>query len=393
MPMTPAKTPETPAAARRPRWRWPVLALLALVYALVFGELFLRLLAPQALVPRYVTAGPDGVRANMANTSFRQWTPEVDVTIHYNAAGQRDDRPPPGPRTAGDCRIALLGDSFFVGFESSYANSFAARLEQALAARGHSCRVVNFAVSGFGHAENLVILESRVRRYHPDLLLMSVHQTDGNDNVRSGLYRAGPQGPVRSGATFLPGIAISDRLNRSASYRWAQENSHLYSAVREWAGTMGKRLLATIRLKAAESDNEDIALDKTVGGTLPAWVGDRVLNAQIVEAIDREGKAMEAPLMLFEIPTSGSRSQYVGVMDRILPPQLLAHIPHASPLARFEQMASPQTQLYLERGHRHWTALGNRVAADVAADAIIAQNLLPPPPTAARHGVNIATHP
>ena len=384
MPMAPtpaptsAQTPATPVvAARRHRWRRPLLVLLALVYALVFGELFLRLLAPQALVPRYVTAGADGVRANMANASFRQWTPEVDVTIHYNAAGQRDDRPPPGPRTPGDCRIALLGDSYFVGFESSFANSFAARLEQALAARGHPCRVVNFAVSGFGHAENLAILESRVRRYHPDVLLMSVHQTDGNDNVRSGLYRVGPQGPVRTGHDFLPGIAVSDRLNRSATYRWAQENSHLYSALREWVGTMGKRLLATIRLKSAESDNEDVALDKSVGDTLPAWVGDRVLNAQLVAAIDKEGKAMAAPLMLFEIPTSGSRSLYVGVMDKILPPALLAHIPHASPLARFRQMASPQTQFYLERGHRHWTALGNRVAAEVAADALVAGGLLP----------------
>ena len=31
------------------------------------------------------------------------------------------------------------------------------------------------------------------------------------------------------------GIAISDQLNKLALYRWAQENSHLYSALREWA--------------------------------------------------------------------------------------------------------------------------------------------------------------
>jgi hypothetical protein len=377
--------PQSPAPTRRrPWWHWPLIAAAVFLYALLFGEFFLRLLAPQALVPRYVTAGPEGVRANIAGASFRQWTPEVDVTVRYNDAGQRDDRPALGPRTPGDCRIAVLGDSYFVGFESSYPDSFAARLEEALGKRGHPCRVVNFSVSGFGHAENLRILESRVRPYHPDLLLMSVHQTDGLDNVRSGLYTTGPDGPEPTGKSFLPGIAISDQLNKLALYRWAQENSHLYSALREWAGSMGKRVLAVVRLQAADegegNDGGEIVPDSATGDVLPAWVGNPALNAQLVAEIDREGKAMGAPLMLFEIPTTGSRTRYVGVMDRLLPAPLLETIPHASPLARFEQMASPEVQLYLERGHRHWTALGNRVAADVAADAILGQKLLPAPP-------------
>lgn len=375
--------PLPPRPARRPWWHWPLIAAATLLYALLFGELFLRLLAPQALVPRYVTAGPEGVRANMPGVSFRQWTPEVDAVVRYNDAGQRDDRPAPGPRTAGDCRIALLGDSYFVGFESDYPHSFAARLEEALARRGHPCRVVNFSVSGFGHAENLKIMESRVRPYQPDLLLMSVHQTDGFDNLRSALYNAGPNGPESTGRSFLPGIAISDRLNRLRLYRWAQENSHLYSALREWAGSMGKRILAIARMQEAddseEAPAEGPAPDEAAGGTLPAWVGNPALNAQLAAEIDREGKAMGARLMLFEIPTSGSRTRFVGVMDKLIPAPLLETIPHASPLRRFEEMASPDVQLYLERGHRHWTALGNQVAAEVAADAILDQKLLPPP--------------
>lgn len=368
-------------AARRPWWHWPLIAAGILAYALLFGEVFLRQLSPQALVPRYVTGGADGVRANMPNVSFRQWTPEVDVTIRYNNAGQRDDRPAPGPRTPGDCRIAVLGDSYFVGFESSYPNSFAARLEENLAKRGHPCRVVNFSVSGFGHAENLRILESRVRAYQPDMLLMSVHQTDGYDNIRSDLYKAGPNGPESTGKSFLPGIAISDRLNRFAVYRWAQESSHLYSALREWAGGMGKRILAIARQSAAEEADEagaeTVVPDKATGGLLPAWVGNPVLNAQLVDEINREGRAMGAPLMLFEVPTAGSRTQYVGVMEKLIPAEVLGRIAHASPLARFTRMASPDVQLYLERGHRHWTALGNQVAADVAADAILGQKILP----------------
>lgn len=382
MPVAQTQPVRFATTARPPRWRWPALVLLALLYTLLFGEFFLRLLAPQALVPRYVTAGADGVRANIPNARFRQWTPEVDVTIRYNSAGQRDDRPPPGPRVPGDCRIALLGDSYFIGFESSFANSFAARLEHALDRRGHPCRVVNFAVSGFGHAENLAILESRVRLYRPDLLLMSVHQTDGYDNIRSNLFKVSANHLVRASSTFLPGIAISDRLNRYAAYRWAQENSHLYSALREWAGAMGKKLLATLRVRTAADESEtdkaaDIRPDGAIGGTLPAWAGNTTLNGKLIEAVDREGKEMGARLMLFEIPSSSSRSRYISVINKLVPANILSGTPHASPLERFERMAAPETQFYLERGHKHWTTLGNEVAAQAAADAIVSQHLLP----------------
>ena len=374
--------PTLPSKPRRPWWRWPLVAAGTLLYALVFGELFLRLVSPQALVPRYVTAGPEGVRANMPGVSFRQWTPEVDVTVRYNDVGQRDDRPGVGPRIAGDCRIARLGDSYFVGFESDSPHSFAARLEEALAKRGHPCRIVNFAVSGFGQAENLKIIDSRVRPYKPDLLLMSVHQTDGYDNIRSGLYATGPTGPEPTGNSFLPGIAISDRLNRFAIYRWAQENSHLYSALREWAGAMGKRWLAMARLGGADADAESEEAESPLpadapADLLPAWAGSPALNAQLVAAIDKDARAIGARLMLFEIPSAASRTRFTGPMEKLLPAPLVETIPHASPLGRFRQMASPDVQLYLERGHRHWTALGNETAAEVAADAILAQKLLP----------------
>lgn len=379
---TPAETPRRTAGHW---WKLPLGAALALVYALVFGEIFLRLLLPQALVPRYVTGGADGVRANLPDVTFRQWTPEVDVRIHYNRAGQRDDRPPPGPKQPGECRIALLGDSYFVGFESSFANQFGTRLEQALAHAGHPCRTLNFAVSGFGDAEMLRILGSRVRQYQPDVLLVSVHQTDGYDNLRANLYRPGPDGLIATGNSYLPGVAISDRLNHYRIYRWLQENSHIYSALREWAGTTGKKLLATLRTSksgAAEAIDSGAPPD----GRFPDWVGNRQLNGELLLAIQHAGATMGARTLLFEIPTSSSRSRYVGVLQRLIPQGVLQQIPHASPLDSFRRMASPSTQLYLERGQRHWTALGNRVAAAAAADALIRQQLLPQPTSRAASG-------
>jgi hypothetical protein len=378
-----------PRREGRPRWQLPLVALGILLYALLFGEMFLRAMKPQALVPRYVTGAPDGVRANVPGASFRQWTPEVDVTIRYNAAGMRDDRPPPPlARPAGECRIALLGDSYFVGFESGFSDSFAARLEAALAARGRPCRVLNFAVSGFGQAEMLATLESRVLPYRPDLLLMSVHYSDGRDNVRAGLYRLGPAGLEPTGVPYLPGVAISDRLADFALYRWAQENSHLYSALREWAGSMGKRLLVAMQLRAtaapaktadtaADADAAEDADDGLGDGKSQAWIGNRALNRALVAAIARDAEIKGAKLMLFEIPSSASREKRVAVAARLLGEDLLAATPHATPMAAFDAVDGPEVKLYLEKGHKHWTAVGNKAAADAAADTILAQGLVP----------------
>lgn len=370
--------------SRRPIWLRLLIIALVILYALLFGEMFLRMMKPQALIPRYVTGGPEGVRANMPGVEFRQWTPEVDVTLRYNAAGMRDDRPPPPLQKApGECRIALLGDSYFVGFESRFEDSFAKRLEEELARRGTPCRVLNFAVSGFGHAEMLATLESRVRPWSPDLMLVSVHSTDGFDNLRANLFQPGPQGLEPTGRSFLPGVAISDRLNEFAVYRWAQENSHLYSAGREWAGGMGKRLLAIARVRDANNDAEETAggeaPDADEGSETPGYVASQALNQALVLQLAREAEVMGSRMMLFEIPMGPNRRWYGGPARHILGDALLEEIPYASPLDTFLKMRSPDVQLYMEKGHRHWTPLGSKVAARVAADAILAQQLLPQP--------------
>ena len=85
------------------------LALIAL-YALVFGELFFRAMAPQPLMPRYVTDGGDGIRQNIAGAVYRQKTPEVNVEIRINQAGLRRDSELPHEKANGTTRIVLTPD-------------------------------------------------------------------------------------------------------------------------------------------------------------------------------------------------------------------------------------------------------------------------------------------
>lgn len=365
--------------ARRPWWQKLAIALMLFVWALVFGEIFLRTLNPQALVPRYVTGGTDGIRANMPDTTFRQWTPEVNVTLHYNDAGMRDDRPaPPIAKAPGECRIAVLGDSYFAGFESDWPHSYTGQLEEILGRQGIDCRVLNFAVSGFGHAEMLVALDSRAKQWQPDLVVVSIHATDGIDNIRAGLFRMEDDGTlIRTGADYLPGVGISDRLNSFALYRWAQENSHLYSAAREWLGRTGKMLLAKLRMQGTTDTEDEQANPPENAGSDKSFVGNRAFNQALARALAEQSREMEANILFVEIPTMGTRTRYTSVAADLLGEDLLTQFPFVSPIGRYREIMNEDTKIYLERGHRHWTELGNHEAAMVTAGAIISKDLLP----------------
>src|SRR5262245_61865219 len=123
------------------------------IYALVLAELCVRWMAPVPLMPRYVTGTAWGVRGNIPGAVYRHVTPEVNVEYRINSQGMRADREfSPAPDSQ-HCRIAMIGDSFFMGYELDLKDTIATQLEESLASQGQSAEVLNFSVSGFGTAE------------------------------------------------------------------------------------------------------------------------------------------------------------------------------------------------------------------------------------------------
>lgn len=368
-------------------WR-PVRAIALLIYILVFGEVFMRVMNPQALVPRFVTGAPDGIRANLPSTSFRQVTPEVDATITYNSKGMRATREYALARTPGQCRIALLGDSFFVGFESTYEDSFAAQLERVLRERGHDCEILNFAVSGFGTAEDLRVFASRVEPYKPDVLLVSWHRTDPADNRRSKLYSWDGTTLKPSARTYLPGVKISDTLMAFAPYRWAVEHSHFYNAAREWIGRTGKDLLLVLASPASAFTpakktprDDDDAVPEPTANDIARVDSRQSLDIALLEALDAQTRQAGGHMLLFEIPDFRTRTDIVSSL-RVLHPSVYERIAVASPLASMKAQAGPDAKFYQEQGQSHWTPRGNRLAAETAANALLARDWLPAAPSA-----------
>jgi acyl-CoA thioesterase-1 len=101
------------------------------------------------------------------------------------AVGAGDDGPPPIPVMGEEVRILAFGDSLFAGYglEDAAGDSYPARLEAALRARGVNARIVNAGVSGDTSAAGRQRLEFTLdaQQEKPDLFILEL---GGNDMLR-----------------------------------------------------------------------------------------------------------------------------------------------------------------------------------------------------------------
>ena len=110
------------------------------------------------------------------------WTQEeheFTVPVRINADGRRDlERPV--QKAPGTYRILLLGDSFVEAMQVPIEQTFARRLEAALAgAAAPRVEVMSMGVSGYGTASQYLWYREHGRAYQADLVLLSFYP--GND--------------------------------------------------------------------------------------------------------------------------------------------------------------------------------------------------------------------
>ncbi len=100
-------------------------------------------------------------------------TTENDVFVHINAEGNRDQLRSPEP-APGTFRIAVLGSSTTAGLEVEQQQTYTALLEKKLSHPGAPVEVLNFAVEGYGPAQDFYTLENQVWRFHPKIVIDEV---------------------------------------------------------------------------------------------------------------------------------------------------------------------------------------------------------------------------
>src|SRR5712692_7630396 len=109
--------------------------------------------------------------------------------VRINSDGQRD-REHSKAKPPDTVRIAVLGDSFaeamHVPMEQTFWSLLERKLEECNAFPGKHVEVMNFGVSGYGTAQELLTLRQKVWDYSPDIVTLTfTSYNDIYDNSRA----------------------------------------------------------------------------------------------------------------------------------------------------------------------------------------------------------------
>jgi hypothetical protein len=110
------------------------------------------------------------------------WRGEGEAYVRINSAGLRD-REHTKTKPANTLRIAVLGDSYTEALQVPMGDTFWAvaelELRKCYVLADREVEVINFGVSGYGTAEELMTLRYRVWDYSPDIVILAF--VTGND--------------------------------------------------------------------------------------------------------------------------------------------------------------------------------------------------------------------
>ena len=166
------------------------LTLITLIFTLTVGEIGLRLAGIEHPAPR---KDADENPLHTFQDIYRGWAGKpngkglwkeegVPSEIKMNSAGFRDyERSKNKPENG--LRIALLGDSYTealqVKLEDTYGAIMEEKLKQCPVLKNRKVEVMNFGVSGYSTAQELMTLRHHVWDYQPDLVILAFYA--GND--------------------------------------------------------------------------------------------------------------------------------------------------------------------------------------------------------------------
>jgi hypothetical protein len=347
---------------------------------------------------------------------------EGESYVRINSEGLRD-REHQKSKPSDTIRIAVLGDSYAEALQVSQEQTFWSVLEKQLSScsdfAGKKVEVINFGVSGYGTAQELITLREHVWDYSPDIVLFTVTtNNDITDNSRAlkktdevpyFVYRDGTlvlDDSFKNSRPFLLHQTLINRLGR-----WFKDHSRLVQAVNE--GHHGfKILLASWKSRWKASAQNAVALgmgdDKAIRAeelgidnliyftpTDPVWKDAWNVTEGLIKETSDEVKShgarfivvtMSNPPQVF--PSQRSREAYmkrIGVTDLLYPDNRIKAFCDRMGISTI--ILAPELQSYADRqhvllhgfgadiGNGHWNATGHRVAGEVMARMLCASSM------------------
>jgi len=345
---------------------------------------------------------PDPVTGSKLRPGMEGWQrDEGRAFVKVNSQGWRD-REHSVAKPAGTYRIAVLGDSYAeamqVDLERTFWSLLPKRLESCGFAPGKRIETVNFGVSGYGTAHELLTLQERVWPYSPDMVLLAFFP--GNDVRNNSKALEGEKRPyfsLKDGKLMLDAAFRDDpefkEKQRIAEHRaWLQE-ARLYQLMRRVkAGNVAQHFhnapvaaaLAAGQKLTEPGLDEQVFLEPKDAKWQEAWS----ITDRLVEAANAETKSHSARFVLAILSTPGSvfpdaqlRARYaasLGVKSLFYPEERLEALGRHDgfevlALAPAMQRAADEKHVFLhgfantKPGFGHWNEAGHALAADLIA--------------------------
>ncbi|MDH5570509.1 MAG: hypothetical protein OEY89_02015 [Gammaproteobacteria bacterium] len=337
-----------------------LIVLFSIVWIVVVAEVFLMVFSPKPMLPRYIMGTDYGIRGNMPNQEYTHKTPDYTVGIKTNSHGIRANQEIDYAKSATTKRVVVLGDSFGMGYGVNIEDTFLTVLENSLESKGIDVEIVNLSVSGHGNAEELIKLQNEGLKYSPDLVLLSWHKTDIDDNVRSQLFKFDEISGqlVRKNDQYLPGVKLREYLFSFTIYRWMAGNSHFYNWIREFISYNTRNILAYFR-------TEKINSNKTSDS---GHENNKKLTVSILSKMQDLARANNSEFLILDVPERLSRDSFISRFPRNnLGKAYSFNV--VSPIDEFYKHKGEL--LYWEQSHGHFTPLGCQLVGDLLASRII----------------------
>lgn len=338
------------------------------------------------------------------NAEGRYWS-EGEAFVRINSAGFRD-RERSLAKPPGVYRIAVLGDSYAEALQVDLEKTFQAQLERRLNAckafGGKAVEVLNFGVSSYGTAQQLLTFRHFASKYSPDLVLAAFFA--GND-VRNNARDLEPD-KVRP-FFVLQGDALVEDRSFADSEEFKRRTNRLRAVLDELrvlrivqaAYFVKDRLQQRAEQRPQTGDRPalEAGLDDAVYGEPPSpqWRAAWALTERILAQLRDEVKAAGAELVVVSLstgmqvhPDPTARARLVEtkrIGDLFYPDRRLQQITAALNVRsivlapRLQQIAERE-KLFLHgfentgMGTGHWNKNGHRFAAELIAADLCGQS-------------------
>ena len=354
---------------------------------------------------------PDPVLGYSLRPNVEGWYREEGGSyVVINSDGLRD-REHEKTKPANTFRIAVVGDSYAEALQVPMEDAFWIILEKKL----NECRifgdkrveVINFGVSGYGTAQELLMLRERVWQYSPDMVVLAVTtNNDVTDNVR--ILKASNDIPyfvLQDGKLTLDDSFKNTRAFRTRQSslsrlgRWIHDHSRLIQGIRAanrkfkyWRTASRPHSIPDTQQNAAPMDEPGIENviyrqpnDKVWDN---AWQVTEALILQMRDEVNAKGAQFVVVTLSNGIqvyPDSKIREAFMkrlGVSDLFYPDNRIQQLCNRERIPAI--ILAPRLQEYADRnnvflhgfddkGNGHWNRLGHQVAGELIANKMCAE--------------------